>query len=118
MRIHTNGNADTLREALKTAQKEGKVPAHVYFDRFSAHRSNSHLSAYEVHLGSDHKYPGDKRRRPNSGGGDPEFAPWAATYAEWGWFLTALFDRDPTAKVSGAYKDADDFHAKTRYAFA
>jgi len=118
MRIHTTGNADTLREALKTAQAEGKVAAHVYFDRFSAHRSTTHQSAYEVHLGADHKETGSKRRRPNSGGGDPEFAQWAATYDEWGWFLTALFDRDPAAKVTGCYADHADFHAKTRYAFA
>lgn len=116
MRIHTNGNADTLREALRVAKEAGKVAGHVYFDKFNTHRSNTHQSAYEVHLGADHKEDGSKRRRPNSGGGDPDFAPWAATYDEWGWFLAALYDRDDTAKTT-YYADAQDFHAKTNDAF-
>lgn len=116
MRIHTNGNADTLREALKAAQEAGKVPGHVYFDRFTPHRSTTHQSAYEVHLGTDHKVPGDGRRAPMHS--SYEFASYAATYDEWGWFLAALFDRDPEAKVVGAYKGQGDFHATTRCAFA
>lgn len=115
MRIHTKLDSVGVIDALSDAQAAGRVPLHVGFDQFSAHSSRSHPRAYDVHLGTEVKTPG--RRRPQNSG-NPDLRHWAATYDEWGWFLSALFDVDPEAKVTGVYKNADDFHVKTRYAFA
>jgi hypothetical protein len=43
----------------------------------------------------------------------------AASWADYGWFLAALYAIDPTMKVRGGgnYDSADDFHAQTRDAF-
>lgn len=57
---------------------------------------------------------GSKRRKTNSGNRGAGTYP-AATYDEWGEFLAALFELDPTAKTDGAgYNGRDDFHVKTK----
>lgn len=116
MRIHTSLEEDEIRSALEDAKASGRIASHLYFDRFDVHRSTTHTYAYEVHIGTDYKTPGDGRRAPMHS--PYEFARYAATYDEWGWFLVELFDRDPSAKVAGVYRDHQHFHERTRYAFA
>lgn len=120
MRIHVNHDATHIYAALNAAKDEGGVENSIYFDRFELHRSQTHPRAFEVHLGTDTKLPGSKRRPPNSGsyGAGGEFARWAATYDEWGWFLAALFEADPDAKVGNIYHGRNHFHEITRYRFA
>lgn len=116
MRIHTSLQRSQIRAALDHAIESGLVSRHVYFDRFTSHgtRSPHHPHAFEVHLATPIKLPGEKRYRPNSGatGYDTVAGLWAATYDEWGHFLNALFVADPTAKA-GPYTGAYDFHHRT-----
>ena len=60
----------------------------------------------------------NSRRRFNTGGhGAGEQG--AASRADWGRFLAALYERDPNMAVpTGRYISREDFHAKTRYAYA
>jgi hypothetical protein len=122
MRIHTThplAHTTTLcRAALERAQAAGRVAPGVYFDKITAHGSRTHTSAAEVHLVSDTKEPGSKRRRPNSGtvGADGRGDVWAATWAEWGWFMAEVFAADPGARMSYD-RDAAAFHARTRDQF-
>lgn len=59
------------------------------------------------------------RYRTNPGNGE-RHAVWtgemAASWAEWGWWLVRLFERDPDARC-GDYKGVDDFHEQTNYRF-
>lgn len=115
MRIHTNtaNTIITVHEALQKAQDAGLVARHVYFDKCEGGRSKTHTGAAEVHLTAAYKEPGSKRRRPSSGryGFDGNEA-WAATWDEWGWFFSALFVIDPTAKVAD-YPTREVFHSST-----
>jgi hypothetical protein len=40
----------------------------------------------------------------------------AASYDQWGWFFSALFELDPDGKL-GPYDGHDDFHNKTEWEF-
>ena len=119
MRIHTSTEFSTATAlgALRIAQSRGQVARGVYFDKLVPHRSTTHRSAAEVHLVTDDKEPGSKRRRPNSGQyGYDGSEVWAATWDEWGWFLSALFELDPTAKTT-YYADREAFDRRTSGAF-
>lgn len=48
----------------------------------------------------------------NSGNAGANTQRRAASYAEWGWWLARLFERDPNARM-GDYADREDFHAQT-----
>lgn len=110
MRIHTNLDIETFGQLSVTPKLRGQV----YLERFYEYGSRSRARAFDTNLRGLHNLTPDgvKRRRPNSGqrgaGND-----WAATYDEWGWFLAALFDADPTARCAGAYDGRADFHRKT-----
>jgi hypothetical protein len=41
----------------------------------------------------------------------------AASYSDWGWYLSALYQRDPDMLVAGQYSGRDDFHRRTQGAF-
>lgn len=118
MRIHTSHplahTTVICRAALDRAKAAGRVSPSVYFDKITAHRSTTHTTAAEVHLVSDVKEPGSKRRRPNSGTHGADGAEvWAATWDEWGWFLAEVFAADPGAKCAAWYPDRQTFHART-----
>jgi hypothetical protein len=55
-------------------------------------------------------------RRPFSSGQSGATGAGAASWADYGWFIAALYKRDPGMQA-GSYKDRDDFHAKTEGAF-
>lgn len=115
MRIRTDLTWKQIYDALREVQNLGLVSENVYFDKFTTGTSRTHKFGYDIHLVSDVKEPGSKRRRPNSGAyGYDGHEAWAATYDEWGWFLAAVFDADPAA-IAGHYKGIDHFHATTDY---
>jgi hypothetical protein len=65
--------------------------------------SRSHAHAWDVKLSGD----GSAQRHKANGRRDD----FAASYDSWGWFLSFLYEIDPTMK--SAYKDGYDFHART-----
>lgn len=120
MRIHTNKSANArniIGASLGHAKYAGHVSSDVGFVVYEPHRSKTHGVAIEVQLGTDDKTSGPTKSRhfKNSGkhGADRLYA---ATYDEWGWFLSYLFDLDFEA-VAGPYKGRDDFHKKTNDAY-
>ena len=138
MRIHTGLTRAEIIDAMQEAQRAHGIMNHrvdtdrtgrfVYeyrartarprlriadpgFGAFSEHASRTHARAFEIQLS------GDSSRGPNSGqfgAGDDRKA---ATWDQWGTFLSALFEVDPAARVGGAkspiYIDRDHFHWST-----
>lgn len=71
--------------------------------------SRSHARALEVALrgtGTRHKRP------PNTGILGAGSGEKAATFDDWGWFISALYVIDPKAKI-GSYKNRADFASRT-----
>lgn len=117
MRIHTSKSSRLFDAALSRSIQRGGVESQVYIDYSQEHRSNVRNRAFEIHLGADYKVK-TTRRAPNPGTNayhvpKEEFAAYAATFDEWGWFLTELFDLDPEA-VASQYKGRDSFHERTQ----
>lgn len=116
MRLHTDKlttlDLNNIREAVVNA---GLMDGAVHFDKLEPRGSRTRRAAFEVHLATEAKRTGDGRRRQNSGtsGGGPAYA---ATYDEWGWLISEIFERDPEA-VFGNYKSRDDFHNQTHGAY-
>lgn len=113
MKIHTD--TETLiivNRAFRAARAAGQIGPDVYTDKLIQAGSRTRRYAADVHLASSTGGPGtDHPRRPNSGGygADGSRDLYAATYAEWGWFIAHVFAIDPDAVV-GPYKGIDDFH--------
>jgi hypothetical protein len=106
MRIHT----DTVRigglyKALDLV--EAQAPD-VTLENVSQHASRSHRYAFEVAL----RGHGERHTKRPNGSSDG----YAATYDDWGWFLAALYDVDPSIKA-GPYKGRTDFNVKTNNAY-
>lgn len=101
MRFHT----DTLTtKDLHDAARVARVDM-----EFTSHGSRSRDHAYNIRL------LGESRRRPNSGkrgAGDD----YAATWDQWGVFISYLFDRDPYMTTQ-YYADLDEFQYRTDYRF-
>jgi hypothetical protein len=124
MKLHTDYlSARDIANALFSAQDSGLVSKMIHFTQFASEGSRSRKYGYLVQLGSDvqetvedslHKAP-HKRFYKNSGQYGASSV-WAATYDEWGWFISALFLLDSDA-IFGYYKNAADFHEKTDYKF-
>lgn len=136
MRIHSDIiRPEDVRNALRTAQSEGRVSDHVHIDVLSAHGSRKRSGAVEVQLGSDtsesfislevetyaHNYGSPrkilnkiKRRYPRQGksqmAGDHLAS--SATWHEYGHFIAELFAIDPHA-IIGDYDQADSFYYQT-----
>ena len=109
MRIHTDKlTAAHIRRATD-------VPGgQIYCDKLDEHGSRTHRRAFEVLLRG---YGPRHTRSPNTGRyGGPADGERAATYDDWGWFLSALFDVDRSMKA-GPYRSRADFHAKTDGAY-
>ena len=98
MRIHSDSLTTlNMYEAARLARVE--------FGRCEEKGSRARKRAWDVTL------TGESRRRPNGGNrgaGDD----YAATWDQWGVFLSVLFALDPNMKTP-YYADADDFHART-----
>lgn len=121
MRIHADDlSAATIHRTLSAAIDLGLVAPSVNFKTLTQHGSRSRVVAFEIQLESAGKIPGDGRRRGNSGAWGSASADdvWAATYDEWGWFLSLLFQIDPSALVMHQYDGREDFHIRTTYNFA
>lgn len=112
-------------DALNECKDAGTIARHVGFKTLTEHRSggDGFIFALEVQLEASERDRG--RRAGNSGsygastgwGGDGSYA---ATYDEWGFFLAALYRRDPKMRCAPNFKrdyaqyyDAEDFHHKT-----
>lgn len=110
MIIHTNLTSEEFGELVATP----KLNADVFYDRWTESRSRTHDRKFDLILRGNTRLSrsGVWRKRPNFGAGG-----WAATFDEWGWFLAALFDADPTARCGSAtfpvYADREDFHDRT-----
>lgn len=103
MRIHSDSlYLSDLMDAARIAR--------VFFDRIEEKGSRSREHAFDVTL------TGESRRRPNGGNRGANTDDYAATWDQWGVFLSVLFDRDP-AMVTPYYADADDFHHRTAHRF-
>lgn len=117
MRIHTDYlKYDDIIDILNTLHRIGRIPRHVVFKKVTEHGSRDYERAFEVQLQAMRKEDGDGRRQGNSGSygaGDN----YAATFDEWGWFLSSLYEKDEYAragsKENALYHDKDDFHEKT-----
>ncbi len=106
MKIHSNVlTHDHFADAAHYASKASG--GEVWTIREDERGSRSHARAFDVILVGDGTFG---RRRTMSGEGI------AATWAQWGHFLAALYRIDPNAKA-GPYNGADDFHGQTREAF-
>lgn len=125
MRIHTSANLRDIITAVEmangsatteTARNEYRArtarartsitPIHAL--EANEHRSQTHPRAFEI------KLSGDSTRGPNSGQYGMDGYGKAATWDQWGLFLSALFEADPEMRVGGAahpiYADAEHFH--------
>lgn len=81
-----------------------------YVDDFSQHGSRSRANGFKVYLG------GSSKRLAAHWTEGYGYAT-AATYDEWGWFLSHLFDVD-SDMIAGPYRSYEDFHVKTEHRFA
>lgn len=108
MRLHTN----TLTHAdFINAQLVAKVQADV-----TMHNSRSRDHGFTV------KLTGDAPNRPNGWNRDRDGDVHAASWDQWGIFLSVLFDRDPDMVVGSVgrptYANVYDFDRKTQGRFA
>lgn len=97
MRIHTSTCINNFRDAARYAG--------VTFERLEHHGSRSDLQAFDVILsGSGRNHPWGRDYQ-------------AATWDEWGMFLSVVFAYDSTARAGDAYQGRADFHDKTSNRF-
>lgn len=114
MRIHTDLIYDNhIWRAV--VEDTGLAAQGVWLDKCEEHGSRSRARAFDVALVASPR-PGRMRRRnmQHIKQDPPDVV--AATYDEWGFFIRALFERDPDA-IIGAYKGVDDFHGQTHGKF-
>lgn len=112
-------------DALNECKDAGTIARHVGFKTLTEHRSggDGFIFALEVQLEASQR---DRGRRAGNTGGYGASTGWggdgsyAATYDEWGFFLAALYRRDPLMRCApnfkrdySQYHDAEDFHHKT-----
>lgn len=130
MRLYTHLSMQQVTWALREVKNEKHVAEDVYFVKpMDPRRSRGQwVWSYEIQLGTYCKTSLPEGYRDQYGKrlavrrykntGDSGAGPvWAATWHEWGWFMTTIFDLDPDAKFGTAYPSAVAFHAKTRNEF-
>jgi hypothetical protein len=109
MRIHSDTlTGPDVLNAMVFLNDAELIPHHVGFEVLTEHRSRKRARAFEVKLNTYVKEPGDGRSWRNSGryGAGAEYA---ATYDEWGYFLAALFRKDPALTIPSAYPNIEAF---------
>lgn len=124
MKLHTKLEYVDVRNALGAAKLKDKVGYDVNFVILKKATSKSHPNGWMITLGSTEERPtgtdnNHKRRFRNKGTGPDkrgDFAPYAATWDEWGWFMAEVYNRDPNAKI-GSYRSEDDFHGQTMHKY-
>jgi hypothetical protein len=117
MKIHSNYLSPAQLEAcLADVKHAGRVvkPVTLYLAPAASRSRSAAWEARLYWLGT--KRPGDGRRRPRSRVAAISADAWAAFDDEWGWWLARVFQFDPDA-ITGPYRGAADFHAKTRSRF-
>lgn len=108
MRLHTNELHHTdIHRAV------GNIPGSCVGAEIMDHGSHTHRRAFEVSLSGW----GDRHTRLKNTGQRGASDEFAATWDDWGWFLSYLYDIDPQA-IWGAvkrpvYADASRFHLLT-----
>ena len=102
MRIHTDNLL--TGDFYDAARAAGVTISHN-----TMHNSRSRARAYDFSL------RGDSRRYPMGGRTDDGHA---ATWDQWGIFLSVLFGRDPNARISAVYEGLAQFEAKTFHRFS
>lgn len=119
MRIHSDVlTAADIHAALKDCQEHNEVAPSVVLAVLSRHGSRTRKNAYEVQLGTDDGtsftaagltsdlYPAkaikraSKRACRNGYGNHDEELSRAATWHEWGWFLSRLWEIDPNMSTT------------------
>lgn len=85
----------------------------VWVDKWTEHGSRSRKRAFEVAL----RGAGTRHTRwPNSGKFGADHTANAATYDDWGDFLSNLFDVDPDM-IAGLYRGKSHFHVVTNFKY-
>lgn len=125
MRFHTNApiGQSQIIEALASERKAGRIAPHVHFKTCTAHRSTTHLQAFEIQLEADVRDRG--RRAGNSGSYgamQPEVDGYTATFDEWGWLIEAIYALTQGEGVWGSvkypqYTGADHFLERTGWTY-
>jgi len=118
MKLQTSLTEAEVRACLARAQASGDVPGDIEFDQFNPAGSRSRQYGWDVHIATEQvRTRADGKARPVAAYYGVRGQLRAATHDEWGYFLAELFSADAGA-IAGRYKGHDDFHAKTRYAYA
>lgn len=128
MRVHSDIlTVETIQQALKNAQSNGRTGETVFFDVLTKHGSRKRKGAFEVQIASSTcasfksvdldeagysaaaiKRASRRHTRQWSAGPDN----YAPTWHEWGHFIAELFWIDPNAIVGG-YNGQDSFEYQT-----
>lgn len=105
--VNAEAHGDVHEYRARTAKKRASITG-VGLSALTEHGSRTHDRALEVQLS------GDSSRCPAA---MDDWSDKAATWDQWGLFLSALFEVDPAARVGGAkspiYIDRDHFHWST-----
>lgn len=108
--VNAAAHGDVHEYRARTAKKRASITP-IHNVELTEHRSQTHPRAFEV------KFSGDSTRGPNSGQYGMDNYGKAATWDQWGLFLSALYEVDTAARVGGAklpiYADAEHFHWTT-----
>ena len=150
MKLHTSLTGTEVREALSRTKARGLITSDVHFVVWDTSvPSRTHPVGIDFQLGTyeknslppgttdQHGHKMNVRRYKNTGNrGANSDSPWAgnegiwaATWHEWGWFITEVFAADPAARFgqdparcarpeyAWGYASPEAFHAKTNYQF-
>jgi hypothetical protein len=118
MRLHTELTEQNIRFALAKCQAKGNIADTVYFSKLEMHRSTTNERAFEVQLASMGKAEGEKRREVNAYGVPyGERGHYSATWAEWGWLISEIFEEDASASWYRIYANPGHFAYKTLSVF-
>lgn len=135
MKLHTNLRSGEIYDAMHNAHEKYGVSVHVNVADLVYRQSRSHERAFDIQLGANvnddlpldyvdqHGKRMRKRRTRNSGnsgtfyGLPPGPGRYAATWHEWGHFMSEVFKMDPDARFDRVYDGAEDFHEKTNGEF-
>jgi hypothetical protein len=111
MKLHSDTLTLTdIREAFTSQYRSGNIVGGIEFITLEERGSRTRANGFEIRLGSEYA-DGIHKRKTNDNSGN-----YAATYDEWGWFISELFAKDPDA-VFGNYKGLADFDVQTSYKY-